>query len=454
MLAVYPLPWRKVTGLRTNNPMLARKCELFDQVAYYSEPNDDKLFRFASLLRRSKANFLIETENIFDSAKKVELNGSAAAECFVLWNLAALLSHSLALLTTRDTHTKELFRKRLERIIHIFYYLKAEGVPSMTPNRVTDLSVQTCTFYHAVYSAHLYEFLLLTDVTAANYMCAAQLFEAADGINPTGKKQFGEKTNLLKLMALECHAKSEEQDQNYGSSIVFLKQAITLFDSCPRAQRKKWADWHANVKAKLAVQIKDNDELFHDNMIIATPLPTIEHTLPAINEGLDFNIVQLIDTKELDETLARITAVEKTLTRCADSFALLTTLVCECDSARKRANAQLFTDRKPTEARLFMLKEAEMELDTLFEWISVTKSTSVSVFELDESLGRLHDLKERLDTDLVPFIREIDNDEAHLVLDPVNEELTLLELPPSFEADLEKKTCQCLALAEKLAPHV
>ena len=454
MLEVYPLPIRKVTGLRTNNAILARKCELFDQIAYYSDVNDEKLFRFASLLKRSRSNFTLETENIFNNTKKISLDGPAAASCFVLWNLAALLSQSISILTTRDTHTMSEISRRLKRIIQIFYYLKTEGIPSMTPNRVTDMTVQLCTFYHCVYSAHLYEFLLLTEATPENYMCAVMFFEAADGFNPTGKKQFVEKVNWLRLLAIESHAKREESLQNYGSSIAFLQQAMKLFDSCPRSQRKQRSDWIANLKTKLAAEQKDNTELYHEAIAIATPLPSGDNVQPEITQTLDFTIDSPADTQELDAIVERVTQTEQTLKRCADSFAMLVTLVCECNSARKLANEKLFTDKNPTEARLAFLKSVEIEVENLFEWIGVTQSTSLAIFELDANLEKLNGIRERLKEEIIPFMSEIDRDEANLMLDSLKEELLTLVLPPSFESDMATKIAQCLTLTEKLMSYV
>ena len=490
MLSLFPIPLRKAISVTTSNEILSKRRTKAWQITHWSEDNINFLFKYAAILLHSKIPVEIVSSNVIGASTQIKYSNAFSEGCIILWNIASILSESLIYFPLNDKKTREIYKERISTILKIFYSLQIDLLPSIQFNSKSDFTIQNVAFYHTLYAAHYYEILILigeannenlTTLTLNNII-AENYFKAANKINPfpsnfsTQKNYYPcidiiiNRISLYHINSLITQSRSEEKNLLMGSAIFYLNQAVEALNSVPKSFRSTdtFTKLNQDVQNKKKSLEDYNKRIYFCLVRCESPLPEIQcvdevlHSEIKNKLELDFSNNEKIK-EEINELNKSIDKQREMLINSADSISILTSILYECDSSRKKINSKIFassdTSNKNTQnnnelnlpSMLNNVSEIENDLSLIFNWLSLAKTTHPSSFDVDHSCERLANLQEKLKDSVEKYFVELDVDESKRIISSIKAEAISISISQDFLDDIAKQTDKCFQIMEKIS---
>lgn len=491
MISLFPIPLRKLISIKSDNEILSTKRTKAWQITLWSEDNINFLFKYAAILFKSQIQSELISSNVIGSSSiQIKYSNAFSEGCLILWNIASILSNSLIYFPLNDKKTREVYKERIEIILQIFYSLQNEFLPSIQINSKSDFTIQNVAFYHTVYSAHYYEILLLIgeanneDLTTMtlNNMIAENFFKAASKINPFPSNFSVQKNNhpcidiivnkisLYRIKSLVSQSQDEERKLQMGSSIYYLNLALEAINSSPKSFRSTeiFTEINQEVLSKKKIMEEYNRKIYFNLIKCENSLPKIQSVNDILHSGinpkLEFNFSNNENIKQkINELNQLIDKQREMLINSADSISVLTSLIYECDSSRKKINSRIFASSDPNNrskegnneldlpSMLSGVSKIENDINLIFNWLSLAKTAHPSSFDVDNSCEKLSNLQEKLKNTVGKYFVELDPEESERIISSIKGEVILISISQKFLDDIAVKTDECFQIMEKIS---
>lgn len=488
MLSLFPIPLRKLISVNSENEILSKKRVKAWQITHWSEENINFLFKYAAILLHSQIPTELVSSNVICSSLQIKYSNAFSEGCLILWNIASILSESLIYFPLNDKKTREIYKERISTILKIFYSLQVDFLPSVQFDSKSDFTIQNVVFYHTLYSAHYYEILVLIgeasnenlNTITLNNIIAENYFKAANKMNPfpsnfsIQKNQYPcvdiitNRIYLYQIKSLISQSKDEEKKFKFGSAIYYLNLAVEALNSVPKSFRStenfsKLNQYVQNTKKMLE---DDNKRIYFCLIERQNPLPEIQCVDEVIHSEIkskleiDFSINEKIQ-KEINELNQMIDNQREMLISSADSISILTSVLYECDSSRKKINSRIFasSDSKNAEnnaatnlsSLISVVSEVENDIKLIFNWLSLAKSAHKSSFDVDRSCEKLSNLQEKLNNSVGKHFVELDVEESERIISSIKAEVILIAVSQEFLNEIANQTDKCFQIMEKIS---
>ncbi|OHT10097.1 hypothetical protein TRFO_20726 [Tritrichomonas foetus] len=453
MIELFPIPIRSLVKSSTKNPFISQIQQKAWQISQWSDSNINFLMNYATKLLYSRSEANITVSNVIGSHISVDYEQSYAEGILILWNIAAILSDSLNYFPIDDKTTREIYKTRISTILKIFYSIQTEFLPAIKlSDKSSDLNLKNIAFYHTIYSAHLYEAILMNDKSSNNYLVASKYFRAAERMNPfpRSKFPFNNKSILYHIKALVSYSKELETELSIGPSIYILNLALSEFSSSPRDLRNSNADLENEIKAKLISLEEDNKKIYFDHNKSGS-MPEIVDVDEALHTGLVLSYNPNKEIKEHIEKLSKfINEVKKGIINTSESLGTLTSLIFECDSIRKQMNSSIFTCESPDLTQINKIQNMENEITALLNWVSSAKSSNPVAFDIDNACEHLNKLQGKLNNEIGSAAEFIDTNQCLEIFESIDQKIKKYEIPQTFNDEIAQKIDKCFKIMESI----
>ena len=456
MISLFPIPRRSLVSSSAKSPVVKTIRDKAWEITQWSESNMKYLLNYVSRLLHSKKQSNILVQNVIGSSTQIQYSENVAEGILVLWNIAAILSDSLKYFPIDDKKTRQIYKNRISEILKIFYSIQTEYLPSVKVDKKSDLNINTIAFFHTIYSAHFYEILAMCEKRTTDFLIASKYFKGAEKMNPFSRSKFpfNQKSIFYHIKAIQNYAKELESKLSIGPAIYMLNIAMSEFSSAPRDLRNSNTELENEIRSKLNQLEEDNKTIYFDFNKNGS-LPEIEDIDETLHSGFKIDPPQQDDSNYIkstfDEINERIDKIRNTAVNTSESISTFTTLMFECDSARKQINSTIFSSHMPSVTMIQGFTDLENQIEDLFKWLSKAK-TSVSIaFDIDVICNTLDEIQKKLNQVIGTEIDLIEKVDAEPFFSQLNEEINSCEIPQSFINELAQETEKCFTILENLS---
>lgn len=491
MFSLFPIPRRKLISITSENEIMSKKRDRAWKIVLWSEENINFLFKYASTLLHSQISSELISTNVIGPPIQTKYSNAFSEGILILWNIASILSDSLAYFPINDKTTREIFKERISTILKILYSIQTDFLPSIQMDSKSDLQIQNVAFYHIVYASHYYETLVMIgekdnenlSAVTLNSLVASKYFYAASKMNPfptnfmIGNTNYSSidlinnRVTLYNIKSLISHSNDEAKKYKIGSAIFYLNLALEALNSSPSSfqSTEYFSMLNQEVMNKKKNLEDDNKRIYFCLVKSENPLPEIQNVDEIIHSGIKSNLQIYCSNnekikKELNELNELIDKQRKMLINSADSISILTSLLYECDSSRKQINSQIYASSDSNNAASegtkneinlqLMLKNLtviENEINIIFSWISTAKVAHPSSFDIDHTCEILSDLQENLRNTVGKYFMEYDINESEQIISSAKSKIGFISISQDFLDDIAKKTEACFQIMEKIS---